>query len=238
MRILIAPLYPQYSAATTATVNDEAFRALMKMRWQPALRTLPDYHNDPAYIDALAVSLEKGLRALSFEPELVLASYHGLPQSYVDKGDPYYAQAVETTRLLRQRLGWSEDRLRLTFQSRFGRAEWLKPYTAETIEKLAKSGVKRIAVVMPGFAADCIETLEEIAMQNAEIFRAHGGSGLRRHPLPQRQRRGHGPHRDAGPAGAGGVDLAASSSDLAFTTRNIIPMSVLRGRWPIGGERA
>lgn len=175
-RILIAPLYPQYSAATTATVNDEAFRTLMKMRWQPALRTLPDYHNDAAYIDALAVSLEKGISALSFVPELVVASFHGLPKSYVDKGDPYYDQSVETTRLLRQRLEWGEDRLLLTFQSRFGRDEWLKPYTAETIEKLAKSGVKRIAVVMPGFAADCIETLEEIAMQNAEIFRAHGGT--------------------------------------------------------------
>ena len=175
-RILIAPLYPQYSATTTATVNDEVFRALMRMRWQPALRTLPDYHNDPAYIDALAVSLEKGLKALSFEPELVIASFHGLSQSYVDKGDPYFAQAAETTRLLRQRLAWSEGRLLLTFQSRFGRSEWLKPYTAETIENLAKSGVKRVAVIMPGFAADCIETLEEIAMQNAEIFRVHGGT--------------------------------------------------------------
>jgi ferrochelatase len=137
---------------------------------------MPDYHNDPAYIDALAVSIERGLEALSFEPELVVASYHGLPRSYVDRGDPYYAQCVETTRLLRERLGWSADRLLLTFQSRFGRAEWLQPYTAQTLEELAKSGVRRIAVVMPGFSADCIETLEEMAIQNAEIFREKGGT--------------------------------------------------------------
>ena len=175
-RILIAPLYPQYSAATTATANDTAFRALTAMRRQPAIRTLPDYHDDPAYIDALAVSLEKGLAALSFEPEVVLASYHGLPESYVAKGDPYYDQCLVTTELLRERLGWSAERLRITFQSRFGRAEWLKPYTLVTVTELAEVGVKRVVVVTPGFSADCIETLEEIGMQNAEAFRAHGGT--------------------------------------------------------------
>jgi ferrochelatase len=175
-RILLAPLYPQYCAATTATANDTAFRALMAMRRQPAIRTLPSYHDDPAYIDALAVSVRRSLAALSFEPEVVLASYHGLPESFVEKGDPYYDQCSETTRLLRERLGWGAERLRLTFQSRFGRGEWLKPYTAETVKALAASGVKRLAVVMPGFAADCIETLEEIAMQDAEVFRARGGT--------------------------------------------------------------
>ncbi|MCX5496862.1 ferrochelatase [Kaistia dalseonensis] len=174
-RILVAPLYPQYAAATTATVNDKAFDALKTMRWQPALRTLPPYHDDPVYIDALAVSIERSIAALDFEPELVLASFHGLPKEYLDKGDPYYCHCHKTARLLRDRLGWSPERMKLTFQSRFGRAEWLQPYTDKTVEALAKSGVKRIAVVSPGFAADCVETLEEIAMQNAEIFHEHGG---------------------------------------------------------------
>jgi ferrochelatase len=174
-RILVAPLYPQYSASTTATVNDTAFRALMQMRRQPAIRTLPDYHDDPGYIDALATSMTRALATLPFEPEAVLASFHGLPQEYVNKGDPYYDQCLATTELLRARLGWNADRLRVTFQSRFGRAEWLKPYTLETVTEMAKAGVKRLAVVTPGFAADCIETLEEIGMQNAEEFRAHGG---------------------------------------------------------------
>jgi ferrochelatase len=175
-RILVAPLYPQYSASTTATANDAAFRALMTMRVQPAIRTLPGYHVDPEYIDALARSMMRSLAALSFEPEVVLASYHGLPQEYVDRGDPYYDQCAATTDLLRARLGWSAERLRLTFQSRFGRAEWLKPYTLDTVTTLARGGVKRLAVVTPGFAADCIETLEEIGMQNADAFRAHGGT--------------------------------------------------------------
>jgi ferrochelatase len=175
-RILLAPLYPQYSAATTATANDAAFRALMGMRLQPAIRTLPDYHDDPDYIDALARSMTRSLAALSFEPQVILASYHGLPQEYVDKGDPYYVQCLATTRLLRARLGWSEERLRPVFQSRFGRSEWLKPYTLETVAGLAKAGVKRLAVVTPGFAADCIETLEEIGMQNADAFHAAGGT--------------------------------------------------------------
>jgi len=174
-RILVAPLYPQYAAATTATVNDVAFAALQKMRWQPALRTLPPYHDDPAYIDALAKTLSESLAGLDFEPELVLASYHGLPRDYLDKGDPYHCQCQKTTRLLRERLGWPGDRLRTVFQSRFGRAEWLQPYTDVTITELADSGVKRLAVIMPGFSADCLETLEEIAIRGAETFRAHGG---------------------------------------------------------------
>ena len=174
-RILIAPLYPQYSAATTATVNDAAFAALHKMRWQPALRTLPPYYGDPAYIDALAASLSASLARLDFEPEIVLASYHGLPRAYLEKGDPYYCHCHKTTRLLRDKLGWSEDRLRTVFQSRFGRAEWLQPYTDLTIAELAKNGVKRIAVVMPGFSADCLETLEEIAIRGAATFDQHGG---------------------------------------------------------------
>lgn len=174
-RILLMPLYPQYSAATTATVNDKAFEALQRMRWQPALRTLPPYHDDPVYIDALARSIERSIAALDFEPECVLASFHGLPESYFEKGDPYFCHCQKTARLLRERLGWSADRLRLSFQSRFGRAEWLKPYTDETVKALASGGMRRLAVICPGFAADCVETLEEIGMQNAEIFHQHGG---------------------------------------------------------------
>jgi ferrochelatase len=174
-RILIAPLYPQYSAATTGTANDEAFRALMTMRWQPAIRTLPPYPDDPAYIGALAASLRASLAALPFEPEVVLASFHGLPREYLDKGDPYHCQCQKTTRLLREALGWPADRLRIVFQSRFGRAEWLQPYTDITIAELGDAGVKRLAVVMPGFSADCLETLEEIGIRGAETFRGHGG---------------------------------------------------------------
>ncbi|HSM18883.1 MAG TPA: ferrochelatase [Hyphomicrobiales bacterium] len=174
-RILVFPLYPQYSAATTATVNDKAFEALAAMRWQPALRTVPAYYDEPVYIEALAKSLKQGLKALDFEPETVLASFHGLPQSYFDKGDPYYCHCFKTTRLLREALGWPEDKLKMTFQSRFGREEWLKPYTDATVEQLAREGVKKLAVITPGFVADCVETLEEIAMQNGEIFREHGG---------------------------------------------------------------
>jgi ferrochelatase len=174
-RILIAPLYPQYAAATTATVNDVAFAALQTMRWQPALRTLPPYHDDPAYIDALAATLTASIAKLDFEPELVLASFHGLPREYLDKGDPYHCQCQKTVRLVRERLGWPAERLRIVFQSRFGRAEWLQPYTDVTLAEMAKSGVKRIAVIMPGFSADCLETLEEIAIRGGETFRQYGG---------------------------------------------------------------
>lgn len=174
-RILIYPLYPQYAAATTATVNDEAFKALLKMRWQPALRTVPPYHDDPVYIDALANAIEAHLKTLDWEPEIVLTSYHGIPLSYFQKGDPYHCQCHKTTRLLRERLGWSQEKLMVTFQSRFGPEEWLQPYTDKTVEKLARDGVKRIAVINPGFVSDCLETLEEIAGEAGESFLHNGG---------------------------------------------------------------
>lgn len=174
-RILVFPLYPQYSASTTATVNDVAFDALKAMRWQPALRTVPPYHDEPVYIDALAESVTAHLAGLDFEPEVLLASYHGLPISYFKKGDPYHCHCQKTSRLLRERLGWTEERLLTTFQSRFGPEEWLQPYTDKTVERLAREGVKRIAVINPGFVSDCLETLEEIAVQNREIFLHHGG---------------------------------------------------------------
>ena len=174
-RILVVPLYPQYSAATSATVCDEVFRVLADMRAQPTLRITPPYYDDPDYIEALAVSIDACLATLSFQPELIVASFHGMPQKYVDKGDPYQLQCVATTDALRKRMGLDAGKLILTFQSRFGNDEWLQPYTDKTIEKLAKDGVKRIAVVTPGFSADCLETLEEIAQENAEIFRHNGG---------------------------------------------------------------
>jgi protoporphyrin/coproporphyrin ferrochelatase len=174
-RILLVPLYPQYAAATTATVCDEAFRALMKMRRQPSLRVSSPYFDDPVYIEALAQSLEAGLTQLPFKPDVILASFHGIPKEYFDKGDPYYCHCAKTMRLLRERLGFDDDKLRMTFQSRFGRAEWLQPYTDMTVKGLARQGIKNIAVITPGFAADCLETLEEIAVENAHIFKRHGG---------------------------------------------------------------
>ncbi len=174
-RILVFPLYPQYSAPTTATVNDVAFDALKGMRWQPALRTVPPYHDEPVYVDALAESVTTHFAGLDFNPELLIASYHGLPVSYFRKGDPYHCQCQKTSRLLAERLGWPKGKLLTTFQSRFGPEEWLQPYTDKTVERLAKEGVKRIAIVNPGFVSDCLETLEEIAVQNAEIFHHNGG---------------------------------------------------------------
>ena len=174
-RILIVPLYPQYAAATTASVCDKVFEALAQDRQQPTLRFVPPYFDDPAYIEAVASSLEEELGKLSWQPEVVLASFHGIPKEYVQKGDPYESQCVETARLLRERLKLDEKKFRLTFQSRFGRAEWLTPYTDETVRALARSGVKNIAVVTPGFSADCLETLEEIAVENGDIFRHAGG---------------------------------------------------------------
>jgi len=177
-RILLVPLYPQYAAATSATVCDEAFRALAAMRFQPALRVAAPYYAEPAYIDALAASLTAGLAKLPFEPEVIIASFHGVPEDYVAKGDPYAKQCAETTRLLRQKLKLDEERLIMTFQSRFGKAEWVKPYTDATVKSLAERGVKNVAVITPGFAADCLETLEEIVMENAEIFHAAGGENF------------------------------------------------------------
>jgi len=174
-RLLVVPLYPQYSAATSATVCDEVFRVLGDMRAQPTLRVTPPYYDDPDYIEALAVSINTHLANLPFQPEIIVASFHGMPQKYVDKGDPYQAQCIATTDALRKRMGLDASKLKLTFQSRFGFDAWLQPYTDKTMEQLAKDGVRRIAVVTPGFSADCLETLEEIAQQNAEIFKHNGG---------------------------------------------------------------
>ncbi|MFL4990125.1 MAG: ferrochelatase [Microvirga sp.] len=174
-RILLVPLYPQYSAATSATACDQAFRALMDMRWQPAVRVSPPYHDDPVYIDALVSSMKGALANLDFEPEVILVSFHGVPKEYLLKGDPYHCHCVKTWRLMREAFGWPPERFRLSFQSRFGPDEWLKPYTDETVKGLAESGVKRMAIVAPGFAADCLETLEELDRENREIFMHHGG---------------------------------------------------------------
>ncbi|MEA3041800.1 MAG: protoporphyrin/coproporphyrin ferrochelatase [Sphingomonadales bacterium] len=172
-RILIAPLYPQYCAATTATANDEAFAHLRRLRWQPAVRTLPPYHDDPLYIDALRVQVEAALAALDFPPEAVLASFHGMPQRTLELGDPYYCHCHKTARLLSEALGRP---LRLTFQSRFGRAKWLEPATDKVLEALPGEGVRRVAVVAPGFSADCLETLEELAIRGRASFLAAGGT--------------------------------------------------------------
>ena len=177
-RILLVPLYPQYAAATTATACDEAFRTLLRMRWQPSLRVAPPYYDDPIYIESVARSLETERAKLSFEPDVILASFHGIPKDYFLKGDPYYCQCAKTFRLLRERLKLDETKFMMTFQSRFGRAEWLQPYTDATVKRLAKAGVKNLAVIMPGFAADCLETLEEIAIENADIFHRNGGTNF------------------------------------------------------------
>jgi ferrochelatase len=175
-RLLVVPLYPQYSAATSATVCDQVFRVLGEMRAQPTLRVTPPYFRDPDYIEALAGSIKSHLATLTFEPEIIVASFHGMPQAYIDKGDPYQSQCIATVDALRERMGLDDSKLMLTFQSRFGFDQWLQPYTDKTIEKLAKDGVRRLAVVMPGFASDCLETLEEIAQENAEIFLENGGT--------------------------------------------------------------
>lgn len=177
-RILLVPLYPQYAAATTATACDEAFRTLLRMRWQPTLRIAAPYYDDPIYIDSLARSLKAECGKLAFSPDVILASFHGIPKDYFLKGDPYYCQCAKTFRLLRECLQLDESRFMMTFQSRFGRAEWLQPYTDATVKRLAKSGVKNLAVITPGFAADCLETLEEIGVENAEIFHRNGGTNF------------------------------------------------------------
>ncbi|HEX4410840.1 MAG TPA: ferrochelatase [Xanthobacteraceae bacterium] len=177
-RILIMPLYPQYSAATTATVGDEVFRFLMQQRRQPAIRMLPPYFDDPYYIEVLGSSLQAELKSLPFTPDVIVASYHGMPRDYVRKGDPYESQCVRTTELLRKRLGMDEKQLIMTFQSRFGRAQWLEPYTINTVKALAKKGVKNMVVITPGFSADCLETLEEIAVENADVFKRSGGENF------------------------------------------------------------
>ncbi len=174
-RILIVPLYPQYSATTTATVNDEAFRILQKMCWQPTLRIAPPFYDDDGYISALTAVTQRRLSELSWTPERVLISLHGLPQRYVDQGDPYYLHCTTTACLLRESLGWSEEFAPLTFQSKFGRAKWLEPATDATLEGLAGEGVKRVAVMTPGFVADCIESLEEIDIAGRKRFMSAGG---------------------------------------------------------------
>ena len=172
-RILIAPLYPQYCAATTATALDEAFRHLRHLRWLPAVRTLPPYHDDPAYIGALKASVEAGLAGLDFEPQAIVASFHGMPQRTLELGDPYHCHCQKTARLLSEALG---RELVVAFQSRFGRAKWLEPATDRTLSGLPARGVTRVAILAPGFAADCLETLEELAIRGRETFLAAGGS--------------------------------------------------------------
>jgi ferrochelatase len=174
-KILLVPLYPQYSATTTATANDKAFDALKTMRWQPAIRTMPAYFDDPVYVETLARSIQHGVAGLDFTPDLVITSYHGMPVSYLEAGDPYHCQCLKTTRLVREYLGWPEDKLIVTFQSRFGRAEWLQPYTDKTLAELPGKGIKKVAILAPAFAADCIETLEEIAITGREQFMHAGG---------------------------------------------------------------
>ena len=177
-RILVMPLYPQYSAATTATVCDEVFRFMLRQRVQPALRFLPAYYEDPYYIEVLASSLQAELKSLPFTPDVILASYHGVPKEAVAKGDPYQAQCTRTTELLRAQLGLDETKLTMSFQSRFGRAQWLEPYTIATVRALARKGVKNLVVITPGFSADCLETLEEIKVENARMFMRHGGENF------------------------------------------------------------
>lgn len=172
-RILIAPLYPQYCAATTATANDEAFAHLRRLRWQPALRTLPPYHDDPLHISALKASVEASVAALDFEPQKILASFHGMPERTLQLGDPYHCHCQKTARLLGEALGRD---LLVAFQSRFGRAKWLGPATDSVLAELPGRGITRIAIVTPGFSADCLETLEELAIRGRATFLAAGGS--------------------------------------------------------------
>jgi ferrochelatase len=176
--ILFYPLYPQYAGAPSATANDSFFSALMKEKRQPAARTVPEYFEHPAYIDALAASVENAYAKLDHRPDVLVASYHGMPIRYLMEGDPYHCQCAKTTRLLRERLGWDKADIDTSFQSVFGREEWLKPYTVEHVAKLAKQGKKRIAVIAPAFSADCIETLEEINGEIREAFEHAGGESF------------------------------------------------------------
>jgi ferrochelatase len=177
-RVLLVPLYPQYAAATTATACDQAFRALMQMRWQPAVRVAPPYHDEPAYIAAVAESVRTRLAELDFQPDALMASFHGMPQKYLEQGDPYHCHCQKTSRLLRDALNWPTDRWHTTFQSQFGTDPWLQPYTIDTVARLASSGIERLAIVAPGFSADCLETLEELDMENRAKFQEHGGKAF------------------------------------------------------------
>jgi protoporphyrin/coproporphyrin ferrochelatase len=177
-RILIFPLYPQYSAATVASVMDNVGWAMEKMRWQPAIRVVPPYFAQQSYVDAIAESLTAHLKSLAWKPDRILMAFHGLPREYLDKGDPYHCQCMKTARLVRQKLGLSADMLQVVFQSRFGRAEWLKPYAQDTVEALPGQGVKNLVMISPGFASDCVETLEELAIGLKETFEEHGGQNF------------------------------------------------------------
>ncbi len=174
--IVILPLYPQYAAATTATVCDEVYRSLMRMRWQPSLQIIPHYESEPLYINALVNSIEKKIEEIQWKPDLILCSYHGIPKSYFDKGDPYQCYCQKTTRLMKEK--FSKVDIQTTFQSRFGPQEWLTPYTDKTLEELPKKGIKNLLVICPGFASDCVETLEEINIQGKESFLSKGGENF------------------------------------------------------------
>ena len=174
--IIIFPLYPQYAAATTATVCDEVYRSLMKMRWQPSLQIIPHYESEPLYIDALVSSIERKIKTLKWKPDLIISSYHGIPKTYFDKGDPYHCYCHKTTRLIKEK--FKKVEIKTTFQSRFGPQEWLTPYTDKTLEGLPKEGVKNLLVICPGFASDCVETLEEINIQGRESFIEKGGENF------------------------------------------------------------
>ena len=177
-KILLFALYPQYSASTNATVFDKAFDYLKTLKRQPAIRTVPTYHDHPAYIDAISNSIKTHLENLPWQPDAVIASFHGLPKRYLMEGDPYHCFCAKSGRLIREKLGMAQDKFHVTFQSRFGAAEWLKPYTDVTVEELAKKGVKNIAVVSPGFVADCIETYEELNIRLRETFMENGGENF------------------------------------------------------------
>jgi ferrochelatase len=174
-RIVFFPLYPQYAAATTATANDEAFRSLMKMKWQPSVRTVPAYFDHPLYIKALAETVRETYGRLDVDPDILVTSYHGVPVRYLMEGDPYHCHCQKTTRLLREELGWDADKIQLTFQSKFGPEDWLQPYTVEDVARLARAGKKNIAVMAPAFSSDCVETLEEINEEIKEAFLHAGG---------------------------------------------------------------
>jgi ferrochelatase len=174
--IIVLPLYPQYAAATTATVCDEVYRTLMKMRWQPSLQIIPHYESEPFYIDALVKSIREKIKTINWKPDLIIASYHGIPKSYFDKGDPYQCYCQKTSRLLKEK--FNDVEVQTTFQSRFGPKKWLQPYTDKTLESLPSQGKKNILVICPGFASDCVETLEEINIQGKESFLKYGGKNF------------------------------------------------------------
>jgi ferrochelatase len=174
--IIILPLYPQYAAATTATVCDEVYRTLMKMRWQPSLQIIPHYESDPVYINGLVKSIEKKVQSINWKPDLIISSYHGIPKKYFDKGDPYHCYCQKTTRLIKEK--YSPINIETTFQSRFGPQEWLTPYTDKTLESLPSQNIKNLLVICPGFASDCVETLEEIDIQGRESFLSNGGENF------------------------------------------------------------